>query len=76
MIYYLIQMREKSNDLSGVDSLLDAFGVKDEVARRAFVTLCEERAHRLGAERAALVLGQLGHARQFVHPTQTRLYRR
>lgn len=45
--------------------------MENQMTRRAFVTVGEEGAHRLGTERAGLVFGQLTHPCQLVDLTQT-----
>lgn len=57
--------------LGGSDSLLDTLGMEHQVTRRALVAMGEEGAHRLGAQGAGLVLGQLAHPCQFMDLTQT-----
>ena len=45
-----MHLRNVNNYLGGGYSLLDTFGVENQMARRAFIAVSEERAHSLGTE--------------------------
>ena len=62
-----MHLRNVNNYLGGGYSLLDTFGVENQMARRAFIAVSEERAHSLGTESPRCVLGHIMRVDIFVN---------